>query len=141
MSNIHFEIVTPERVVLKEEIRQVLVPTVEGDITILPKHMPLISILKPGVLEIKNQSGEIETMAVSGGFVEVLPTKVIILADTAERAQEIDETRAEEAHKRAEEAMKEKGEHVDFAGFQAQIAKEMARIKAVHRHRHLQGRR
>ncbi|PIR95156.1 ATP synthase F1 subunit epsilon [Candidatus Falkowbacteria bacterium CG10_big_fil_rev_8_21_14_0_10_37_6] len=136
--NIHFEIVTPERVVLKEEIQQVLVPTIEGEITILPKHMPLIGILKPGVLEIKTAEGGIETIAVSGGFVEVLSTKVVILADTAERAHEIDETRAEEARKRAEEAMKEKGEHVDFALFQAQIAKEMARIKAVHRHRHLQ---
>jgi len=138
MNTLHFEIVTPERVMLKEDIQQVLVPTIEGDITILPKHMPLVGILKPGVLEIKTVAGAIETMAVSGGFVEVLPNKVVVLADTAERAQEIDEERAEKSRQRAEEIMKEKGEHIDFAGAQAKIAKEVARIRAVVRHRHLQ---
>lgn len=141
MHTLHFEIVTPERVVLKETIVQVLVPTIEGEITILPKHMPLVGILKPGVLEIKTTEGTIETMAVSGGFVEVLPTKVVVLADTAERAQEIDEARAEKSRQRAEAIMQEKGEHLDFAEAQAQIAKEMARIRAVTRFRHLHNKR
>ena len=100
---IKFEIATPERVVLKEEITQVSVPTVEGEITVFPGHLPLVSILKPGVLELKKVDASTEIISVSGGFIEVLHDKIIILADTAERAEEIDIARAEEARKRAEE--------------------------------------
>jgi len=135
MVNIHFEIVTPEKVVLKQEVLQLTVPTKMGEITILPNHIPLISALQPGVIEIKNQDNKIETMAVSGGFIEVLPDKVVILADTAERAADIDEARAEEARKKAENTMKEKREDVDFAAVTAKIEKEFARIRAVKRYK------
>jgi F-type H+-transporting ATPase subunit epsilon len=131
---IHFEIVTPEKVVLKEEVLQLTVPTKMGEITVLPHHIPLVAGLMPGVLEIKTSDNKTETMAVSGGFIEVLPDKVVILADTAERAADIDEARAEEARQRAEELMKEKKEEVDFTAIQAKIAKELARLKAVRRH-------
>lgn len=140
MSLLHFEIATPERVVLKEAAQQVTIPTREGDITVLPKHMPLVSILKPGVLEIKNADGQLETMAVSGGFVEVLPTKVVVLADTAERAAEIDEARAEEARKRAEALMSEQAEAHDVANVEALLAKELARLAAVRRYKTLRSR-
>lgn len=83
---IKFEIVTPERTVLKQDILQVTLPTQSGEITILPDHIPLVSILKPGVLKIKTADQETEIMSVSGGFIEVLRDKVVILADTAERA-------------------------------------------------------
>ncbi|MDP3900018.1 MAG: ATP synthase F1 subunit epsilon [bacterium] len=132
---LHFEIVTPERVVLKQEVLQLTVPTKQGEITVLPHHIPLIASLQAGVIEIVMPNKQIETMAVSGGFIEVLPTKVVILADTAERAADIDEARAEEARTRAQETMLEKKEHVDFTAIQAKIAKEMARVKAVRRHR------
>lgn len=134
--NIHFEIVTPEKVVLKEEVQQITVPTKMGEITVLPNHIPLVASLQSGVIEIKKQNNSIDTMAVSGGFIEVLPDKVVILADTAERAGDIDEARAKEARQRAEESMKEKREEVDFTAVQAKIAKEMARLKAVRRHKH-----
>ncbi|PKM91023.1 ATP synthase F1 subunit epsilon [Candidatus Falkowbacteria bacterium HGW-Falkowbacteria-1] len=139
---IKFEIATPERVVLKEEIFQVTVPTVEGEITVLPKHSPLVSILKPGVLEVKKIDGEIEIISVSGGFVEVLLNKVIILADTAERAEEIDLERAEEAKRRAEESLKNirSVDAAQFANIAAQIEKELARSRSVKRWRHLKGR-
>ncbi|HNV12357.1 MAG TPA: F0F1 ATP synthase subunit epsilon [bacterium] len=136
---IKFEIATPERVVLKEEILQVTVPTQEGEITVLPKHSPLVSILKPGVLELKKLDGEIEIISVSGGFVEVLLNKVIILADTAERAEEIDIERAEEARKRAEESLKDM-RSVDasqFAQLAAQIEKELARVRSAKKWRSL----
>jgi len=136
---IKFEIVTPERVVLKEEVMQVTVPTRDGIITVLPHHVPLISILKPGIVEIKTSAGEREVMAVSGGFVEVLRSKIVILADTAERAEEIDIGRAEEARKRAEE-LKLDAAHQDdvrFAGLAAKIEKEFARTSAVGRWRKL----
>ncbi|MCK9438747.1 MAG: F0F1 ATP synthase subunit epsilon [Patescibacteria group bacterium] len=136
---IKFEIATPERVVLKEEILQVTVPTQEGEITVLPKHSPLVSVLKPGVLELKKIDGEIEIISVSGGFVEVLLNKVIILADTAERAEEIDIERAEEARKRAEESLKDM-RSVDasqFAQLAAQIEKELARVRSAKKWRSL----
>ena len=135
MSTIHFEIVTPEKTVLKEEVLQLTVPTKMGEITVLPHHFPLVASLQAGVIEIKLLDDKVETVAVSGGFIEVLPNKVVILADTAERAADIDEARAEEARKRAEKLMAEKREDVDFSAVQAKIAKELARVKAVRRHR------
>ena len=95
---IKFEIVTPERVVLKEEILQITVPTKMGEITVLPDHIPLVSSLLPGVVHVKKKDGQDEIMSISGGFLEVLKDKVVILADTAERAEELDLDRAEEAH-------------------------------------------
>lgn len=139
---IKFEIATPERVVLKEEILQVTVPTVEGEITILPKHSPLVSVLKPGVLELKKMDGAIEIISVSGGFVEVLLNKIIILADTAERAEEIDLERAEEAKKRAEESLKNLRsiDSVEFANLSAMLEKELARTRSAKKWRSLKGR-
>jgi len=139
---IKFEIATPERVVLKDEILQVTVPTTEGDITILPKHSPLVSILKPGVLELKKIDGSIEIISVSGGFVEVLLNKTIILADTAERAEEIDLERAEEARRRAEESLKNLRDidATQFANLSAQIEKELARTRSARKWRNLRGR-
>ncbi|MDP2709162.1 MAG: ATP synthase F1 subunit epsilon [bacterium] len=134
---IKFEIVTPERVVLKEEITQITVPTKAGEITVLPNHIPLVSSLMPGVIQIKKSNGEDEIISVSGGFLEVLKDKVVILADTAERAEELDLVQTEEAYKRAAE-LKEKarrGENVDFVEVNAAIERELARTKAVKRWR------
>ena len=133
MSLIKFEIVTPERVLSKEMVKSITTPTKEGIITILPRHIPLVGILVPGIIEYKRENDEIGIMAVSGGFVEVLRDKVVILADTAERADEIDLKRAEEARKKAEDA-KERAENqsdVDFAGITAQLEKELARVKVA----------
>ncbi|MDD5290894.1 MAG: ATP synthase F1 subunit epsilon [Patescibacteria group bacterium] len=132
---IKFEVVTPERVVLKEFIHQVTVPTRAGEITVLPNHEPLISVLKPGVIELKKENGDMEIMSVSGGFIEVLKNKVVILADTAERAEELDLRRAEEARERAAK-IKDETRHEDaesFAAITAQLDKELARTKAISR--------
>lgn len=136
---IQFEIVTPERVVLKEEILQITVPTKAGEITVLPNHIPLVSSLTPGVIQVKKKNGEDEVMSISGGFLEVLKNKVVILADTAERAEEIDLARVEEAYRRAAE-MKEKarrGEEINFAEVNAAIERELVKTKAVKRWRKL----
>ncbi len=138
---IKFEIVTPERVVLKEEIIQVTVPTKMGEITVLPGHIPLVSSLLPGVIEIVKSENKRDVMSVSGGFIEVLKDKVVILADTAERAEEIDEKKAEAARERAKKSI-EDIRHVDrerFAGLSAQMAKELARTKAVKRWKRIRG--
>ncbi len=138
---IKFEIATPERVVLKQDILQVTVPTTSGDITILPEHMPLVSVLKPGVIEVKQTDDQIEIMSVSGGFIEVMKDKIVILADTAERAEEIDEQRVEEARERAEDAKKKvrMEDQVDFTEIAAKLEKELARVRAVTRWRRLRG--
>ena len=136
---IKFEIVTTERVVLKEDIKQITVPTKDGEITILPHHIPLIASLKPGVLDVRRSDGQTEYISISGGFLEVLKNKLVILADTAERAAEIDLNRAEEAQKRAEELMKKEKQfdQKEFASMNALIEKELARTKAAKRWRKL----
>lgn len=130
---IQFEIVTPERVVLREEVAQVTVPTKMGEITVLPNHIPLVASLLPGVVHVKKKDGQDEVMSVSGGFLEVLKDKVVILADTAERAEEIDLSRVAEARERAE-AIKRSSRFADdvkFTEVSAAIEKELARSKAV----------
>ncbi len=136
MSNIiNFEIVTQEKTVLKEEILQVTVPTKAGEITVLANHVPLVSTITPGVIQIKKKDEKTEIISISGGFIEVLKDKVVILANTAERAEDIDIKRAEEAKKRAEEMMKDtkRFDKARFTNINAQIAKELARTKAVKR--------
>lgn len=137
---IRFEIVTPERTVLKEEVLQATIPTKAGEITVLPHHIPLVSILRPGIIELKTASGEKELVAVSKGFVEVLRNKIVILADTAEMAKEIDLERAEEAKRRAEEIRKGliHKDDVSFVDILAQIEKETARTHAAKRWRRIQ---
>ncbi len=134
-----FEIASPERVVLKERVVQVSVPTEMGEITILPSHIPLVATLKPGVIEAVTIDGRREVMAVSGGFIEVMAEKTVILADTAERAAELDETRIAEARQKAEE-LKLQARHqddVEFARLSALIETEIARGNAVRKWRKL----
>ncbi len=138
---IKFEIVTPERLVLERDIIQVTLTTTSGEITVLADHIPLVTVLKPGVLEIKLADGDTEIVSVSGGFVEVMKTKIIVLADTAERAAELDEQRIVEARLRAEARKKEISDvdEVQFANIAAQLDKELARYKALNRWRRLKG--
>jgi F-type H+-transporting ATPase subunit epsilon len=136
---IKFEIVTPEKTVLKEDVVEVIVPTQEGELTILPHHSPLIAMLKPGVLVLKKADGSQDVAFIAGGFLEVLRNKVVVLADTAERAENIDETKVEEAKARAEKDMKEV-RHEDaeeFARIAAAIEHELAKTRAVSRWRNL----
>src|SRR4030042_185466 len=108
MSTIKLEIVTAERLIYSEDVNMVVAPGVIGYLGILPHHAPLMTMLKPGELRIKKESEEI-SLAVTGGFMEVRPDKILVLADAAERAEEIDITRAEAAKKRAEDRLKEHG--------------------------------
>ena len=102
IDKINIKITTPERVVMSDEVDGVVLPTAMGEIGILPHHIPLVALLAPGEIRVKKNNEEL-LLAVSGGFIEVQPTRVVVLADTAEHAEEIDEQRAEEARKRAEE--------------------------------------
>ena len=138
---IQFEIVTPEKTVLKDTVQQVSVPTKEGEITVLPDHIPLVASLQPGIIEIVKKKGEKDVMSVSGGFIEILKNKVVILADTAERAEEIDIDRTEESRKRAEKSIKDI-RHFDrerFVNISAVLAKELARTRAHQRWKEIKG--
>ncbi len=128
---INFKIATPEKVVYEDEINQVSIPTTSGEVTILPNHIPLVSVLQAGELKITDKNGE-HVLAVAGGFLEVRENnEIVILADNAERAEEIDLERAEEARARAEKEIEEfkSTENVDFAKLQAVIDREMNRIR------------
>jgi len=135
---ISFKIATPERVVYEDEIDQITLPTKLGEITILPNHIPLVSFLVPGEVLIKKGNDEIP-LAVSGGFIEFAENKLTILADTAERVEELEEVKIEEAKKKVEELMVKKQDidEVAFAGLAAQMERELARLKVARKYRHL----
>ena len=142
INTIHFKIATPEKVVYENKVFQVSIPTTTGEITILPNHSPLVSILQAGELKIKDEQGE-QIMAIASGFVEVRANnEVIILADNAERAEHIDVERAEAARKRAEEQMTQTtaGEDIDYAKLQAVIEREMNRVKVGKKYKNLPSR-
>lgn len=130
-SKLKFEIITPERVVYKDEVDQVTIPTAEGEITVLPNHIPLIAVLCPGELVAKKDGKEI-AMACSSGFIEVTPDKVLVLADTAEKAEELVEEEIEKARERAQKILEEK--HVDtekYTEAAAALERELARLKVA----------
>lgn len=135
---IKFKIATPEKVVYEDEIDQITLPTKMGEITILPNHVPLVSSLAPGEILIKKGKEEIP-LAVSGGFLELANNQLVILADTAERVEEIDEERAEAGRQRAKELLEKKQavEEVDFTYLAAKMEKELARLKVARKYRHL----
>lgn len=136
MSNkLNFEIITPEGIVFSDQVDEVILPTPLGEIGILPHHIPLVSLLSAGEARIKKGTA-VTYFAISGGFIEVKPDKVVVLADTAERPEEIDEQRAEEARKKAQELLKTKRTDAqDFTVLAAKMEKELARLKVVKRRR------
>lgn len=134
---IKFKIATPEKVVYENEIFQVSIPTMSGEITVLPNHIPLVSVLSAGELKIKDKDGK-HPYAVSGGFLEIKGNnEIVILADHAERALEIDLVSAQEAIDRANKEMEEakNREDVDFAKLQAVIDREMNRVRVANKYK------
>ena len=142
MSKIHFEITTPERTAFKDEIDSLTVQTRDGEITILPNHIPLVAPLATGELVVRKNK-EIIPLHVGEGFVEIKPslsgshvTRVIILADEAERAEEIDVKAAEEAQQRAQKAMEsyKNADDVKFADATAAFERALSRTKIARKH-------
>lgn len=135
MAKLHVEVVTGEREVLvMDDVDMVVAPGIEGQLGILPQHAPLITTLTPGELRITKGGAE-EVLAVSGGFLEVLPTRVMVLADTAEHAEEIDLARAEEARRQAERAIANRGNTIDLSQAQAAMRRSMVRLRVAQRRR------
>lgn len=131
---LQLKIVTPERLILEEMVEQVTLPTTEGEITIMPDHVPLIASLASGDI-VAFENGEHIPMAVAGGFIEVKKeggvTTVAILADFAEHVSAITDAEIEKAKAKAEELHKltENKEHVDFEHFEAELERTLTRVK------------
>jgi len=131
MAGIRLDIVTAEREVYTEDVDVVIAPGVEGQLGILPHHAPLMTTLQAGELRVR-KGGEEVSMAISGGFLEVRPDRVVVLADTAERAEEIDVARAEEAKQRARERLSEKQVvGADEARVEASLRRALIRLKVA----------
>jgi len=130
------EIITPEKISYSEDADQVTLPTAEGEIPVLPGHIPLVTQLLPGELTLK-RGGQSIVMAAGGGFAEITGNKVSIATDLAQRPEEIDERFAEEARKRAEQALKERERlsEEEFAITAANLQKALAQLKIKRRHR------
>jgi F-type H+-transporting ATPase subunit epsilon len=124
------DIVTAEKVVYTGDVDEVIAPGAQGQLGILPHHAPLMTILDAGALVVK-KGGQEEILAISGGFLEVRPDHVIVLADQAERAEEIDAARAEAARKRAEERLKEKTTGTDEDRAEAALRRAIVRLSVV----------
>jgi F-type H+-transporting ATPase subunit epsilon len=135
MAKLRFELVSPERIVYSDDdVDMVLVPGADGELGILPNHAPLLTALAIGELRVKKGAEE-EAFAVSGGFMEVLANKVIVMAYTAERADEIDVARAEAARERVERRYRERPDGLDMARLQAALRRSKVRLKVARRRR------
>jgi F-type H+-transporting ATPase subunit epsilon len=135
MPKIKLDIVTVERPVLSEDVDYISAPGVDGVLGILPRHTPLMTALKEGELHYKKDGVEYD-FAIGGGFVEVRPDRVIVLADSAERADEIDEQRAEAARQRAQQALQEKPRgDAEFARLEHALRRAEVRLKVARRKR------
>ena len=130
MSSIRLDIVTAEGVVYSEDVDVVVAPGIEGQLGILPHHAPLMTTLQAGELRVR-KGGEEFLLAISGGFLEVRPDRVIVLADAAERAEEIDIVRAEEAKRRAEAALTRRAPEADAAQAEAALRRSLIRLRVA----------
>ena len=135
MPKIKLEIVTAERMVLSEDVDYVSAPGIDGVLGILPRHSPLVTALKVGELHYRKDDAEFN-YAIGGGFMEVRPDKVTVLADSAEHADEIDEMRAEQARERAKQLLQEKPRaDVEFARIEQAMRRAEVRLRVARRKR------
>jgi F-type H+-transporting ATPase subunit epsilon len=133
------DIVTAERTVYSEDgVDEVVAPGVEGELTVLPSHAPLLTMIKPGVMRVV-KGGEDIDMAITGGFLEVRDDRVTILADAAERAEEIDVVKAEEARRAAERALEERAGEEELAAAAAALQKALLQLRVAERRRRRPG--
>ena len=133
----HVDIVSAEGEIFSGEASMLFAPAIMGEIGIAPRHAPLLTVLKPGEVRVQTPAGEEQFFYVSGGAIEIQPHLVTVLADTALRAKDLDEAAALQAKQRAEEALRDRGDKVDVAKAQAELASAMAQIRAIDKLRKL----
>jgi F-type H+-transporting ATPase subunit epsilon len=134
---IRVDVVSAEEQIFSGDAEFVVLPGVEGELGIYPRHAPLLTQIKPGAVRIKvpGQAAD-ELVFVQGGFLEVQPTRVTVLADTAIRAKDLDEASAQAAKRAAEEAMQNKTSREEIASAEAELAVAMAQLEAIRKMRH-----
>ena len=130
MATLRLEIVTADRQTFADDVNVIIAPGVEGQLGILPHHAPLMTILQPGELTIRKDNEEI-FLFISGGFLEVRPDKVIILADACERCDEIDVARAEEAKQRAEDRLQSHTPDLDHTRAEISLRRSLTRLRVA----------
>ena len=132
--SVHCDVVSAEESIFSGVIEFAVFPGESGELGILPRHTPLLTRIKPGTVRLKvlGQS-DYELVYVSGGMLEVQPDMITVLADTAIRAHDLDEAKALEAKKRAEEALANRNAEMDYAAAEAELAQAVAQLKAISR--------
>ena len=131
MATLHVDVVSAEEQIFSGEAKFVALPGESGELGILPKHTPLITRIKPGAVRIELADGNEEFVFVAGGILEVQPNRVTVLADTAIRGKDLDEAKAIEAKKQAEEALKNAKSELDQAVIKSELAVQAAQIAAL----------
>ncbi len=134
-TTLHVDIVSAEKAIYSGTAEMVFAPLVNGEVGILPRHAPLIARMKPGEVRVRTGAEEL-FFYVSGGLLEVQPHVVTVLADTAMRAKDLDESAALKAKERAEEALKSRQSDIDYAKAQAELAEAVAQLRAIQKLRH-----
>jgi F-type H+-transporting ATPase subunit epsilon len=136
-NTIHVEVVSAEEQIFSGEAEFVVLPGIVGELGVYPRHTPLLTQIKPGALRVKLPGVQDEELVfVQGGFLEVQPHLVTVLADTAIRAKDLDEVKALEAKKAAEEAMQNKTSKEEIASAEAELAAALAQLEAIRKMRH-----
>ncbi len=138
MNLFHLEIITQEKTLFKEEVESLYVSTIDGDITVLARHTPYVSVLKPGEIVIK-KDGKEEPFTCTGGILEITPEKTVILADSAVRSDDIDEADALKAKERAEKLMAGKLESRESAEVMASLERALLHLNIAKKRRHHRG--
>ncbi len=137
MSTIQVEVVSAEEAIFSGRAKFVALPGEAGELGILPGHVPLITRIKPGAVRIEKEDGDEEFVFVAGGILEVQPKCVTVLSDTAIRGHDLDEAKANEARKAAEEALKNAKSDIDVAKAQSELAVMAAQIAALRKFRQM----
>ncbi len=134
-STVHCSIVSAEEEIFSGLVEMVVANATEGELGILPGHTPLLSGVKPGPVRLILEGGEEEVFFASGGFIEVQPTAITILADTALRADDIDEAAAKEAQERAERELADNRSEIDYGRVQSDLAEQAALLRTIRKSR------
>mgnify|MGYP001597082112 CR=1 FL=1 len=132
--NLYLSIITPEKVVYEDEVNEVVAPTINGEIAILPNHVNLLTQVNPGELIVKKGSSS-QSLAITGGFLEVNSNKISIVADYAVKAQDIEVARVTEAKRRAEKIMSEKATDNEMKIAQGELIKSILELKIAAKHK------
>ncbi|AJE98209.1 F0F1 ATP synthase subunit epsilon [Pandoraea apista] len=135
MATIHVDVVSAEEQIFSGKARFVALPGEAGELGILPGHTPLITRIKPGAVRIEDEAGNEDFVFVAGGILEVQPGTVTVLADTAIRGKDLDEAKAADAKRRAEEALANKDSNIEYATAQAELAEAIAQLAAIQKFR------